>query len=138
MKKDIIERIINKLYDYEGETVYSCDLAYKLFEGENIDGSFTYSSYEAKKWIKNYFDDIGEVWEELEFEFGGDFLKNYNLFENPEKFMCLIIIESASYILGKCEIIKNKWDEELTLNKKTITTIEKQLQKEDNGGSIYE
>lgn len=138
MKKDIIERIINKLYDYEGEKIYSCDLAYKLFEGENIDESFTYNTYEAKEWIKNNFDDIGEVWEELKFQFGDDFLSNYNLFDNPEKFMTLIIIEASSYIISKCKLIDDKWDDEITLNKKTITTLEKQLKELDNGSSIYE
>lgn len=138
MKKEIIDRIIDKLYDYEGETVYSCDLAYTLFESENMDGSFTYSSYDAKEWIKKYFDDIGEVWEELEFEFGSDFLKDYNLFNNPEKFMVLIILESASYILGQCEFLENNWNNEITLNKENIEKIEKQLKEKDNGESIYE
>lgn len=138
MKRDIIERIINKLYDYEGEKIYSCDLAYKLFEGENIDGTFTYNTYKAKEWIKNNFDDIGEVWEELKFQFGDDFLSNYNLFDNPEKFMALIIIEASSYIISKCKFIDDKWNDEITLNKKTIATLEKQLKELDNGSSIYE
>ena len=138
MKKDIIERIIDRLYDYEDEKIYACDLAYKLFESENIDGTFTYSSYNAKNWIKENFDDIGEVWENLTFEFSGDFLKDYNLFDNPEKFMVLIILESASYILGQCEFLDNNWNDEITLNKENIEIIEKQLKEKDNGGSIYE
>lgn len=138
MKKDIINRIIGKLYDYEDKKIYSCDLAYKLFEGENIDGSFTYNSFEAKEWIKQNFDDIGEVWEELKFQFGDDFLSNYNLFDNPEKFMVLIIIEVASYIISRCKFIDDNWDKEITLNKKTIKTIEKQLKELDNNLSIYE
>ena len=57
MKEDIIKRIIDKLYDYEGSEFYGADLAYSLFEGENIDGSFTYNSYEAKEWIRDNFDE---------------------------------------------------------------------------------
>lgn len=137
MKKDIIERIIDKLYDYEGTEVYACDLGYKLFEGENIDGTFTYSSYEAKQWVKENFDDIGEVWEELQFQFGGDFLKDYNMFDNPEKFMVLIILESASYLIGKCKLIEDNWNDEITLDKKTIETLKEQLKELDDGYSIY-
>lgn len=137
MKKDIIERIIDKLYDYEGTEVYACDLGYKLFEGENIDGTFTYSSYEAKQWVKENFDDIGEVWEELQFQFGGDFLKDYNMFDNPEKFMVLIILESASYLIGKCKLIEDNWNDEITLDKKTIETLKEQLKELDDGCSIY-
>lgn len=138
MKSEIINRIIDKLYDYEDSKVYACDLAYTLFEGENVDGSFTYSRHEAKEWIKNNFEDIAEVYEELAFEFGTNFMKNYNLFENPEKFMVLIIIESAGYIIGRCKYIEDNWNEEITLSKKVIKIIEKQLKEKDNGGSIYE
>lgn len=138
MKKEIIGRIIDKLYDYEDTKHYACDLGYALFEGENMDGTFTYSTYEAKEWIKNNFDDIGEVWEELTFQFGSDFLKNYNLFDNPEKFMVLIILESASYLISRCKLIDDNWNSEITLDKKTIKTLEKQLKELDNGSGIYE
>ena len=137
MKKNIIERIIGKLDDYENEEIYACDLSYTICKGENIDGTFTYNSYEAKEWIKENFDDIGEVWDELTFQFDGDFLKNYNMFENPEKFMVLIILESASYILGKCKLIEDNWNEKITLNKKTIKALKEQLKELDDGNSIY-
>lgn len=137
MKKDIIGRIIDKLYDYEGTEVYACDLGYTLFEGENIDGSFTYNTYEAKEWIKENWDDIGEVWEELQFQFGGDFLKDFNAFDNPEKFMVLIILESAGYLIGKCKLIEDNWNNKITLNKKNIETLKKQLKELDDDGLIY-
>lgn len=138
MKKEIIEKIIDKLTDYEDTTQYACDLAYTLFESENVDGTFTYSTYEAKEWIKNNFEEIGEVWEELKFSFGADFLSNYNLFDNPEKFMVLIILESASHLLSKCKYIDDNWNNEVTLSKKVITTLKNQLKELDNGGAIYE
>lgn len=137
MKKDIIKRIIDRLYDYEDTKVYACDLAYSLFESENIDGTFTYSSYEAKEWIKNNFDEIGEVWEELKFQFGSEYLMDFNPFDNPEKFMVLVILESASYILGQCKTVQNNWDNEMTLTKENIKKIEKELKELDNNNSIY-
>lgn len=137
MKKDIIERIIDKLEDYEGTEVYACDLAYTLFEGENIDGTFTYSTYEAKQWIKKYYDDIGEVWEELQFQFDKEYLMQFNMFDNPEKFMVLIILESANYLISRCKLIDDNWNNEITLNKKNIETLKKQLKELDDGGSIY-
>lgn len=137
MKKDIIERIIDRLYDYEETKVYACDLSYKLFEGENIDGTFTYSTYKAKEWVKDNFDDIGEVWEELQFQFGSDFLKDFNMFDNPEKFMVLIILESASYLIGKCKLIEDNWNSKITLDKKTIKTLKEQLKELDDNDSIY-
>lgn len=138
MKKYIIEKIIDKLHDYEGETVYSCDLAYTLFESENMDGTMTYNSYEAKEWIKNNFDDIGEVWEELKFQFGEDFVKDLNIFDEPEKFMVIVVLESASYLLSQCKTIDDNWNNEIKLNKTNIKKIEKELKELDNGGGIYE
>lgn len=138
MKKYIIEKIIDKLYNYEGETIYSCDLAYTLFESENMDGTMTYNSYEAKEWIKNNFDDIGEVWEELKFQFGEDFAKDLNIFDEPEKFMVIVVLESASYLLSQCKTIDDNWNNEIKLNKTNIKKIEKELKELDNGGGIYE
>lgn len=137
MKHDIIKRIIGKLYDYEDTTEYGCDLAYTLFEGENIDGSFTYNAHEAKEWIKDNYDDISEVYEELIANFGTDYLKDFNMFDNPEKFMVLIILEAANYILGRCPLIEEFWNDQLTLTKENIKTLEKQLNDLDDGGAIY-
>lgn len=140
LKNDIIERIVNKLYDYEGVKSYACDLSYTLFEGENMDGSFTYNTYEAKEWIKANYDEIGEVLEELKFNFDSDYFNNIliDCFNNPERFMVVIILEAASYILSRCKLIDDNWNDEIILNKKNIKTLEKQLKELDNGGSIYE
>lgn len=138
MKNDIIERIKDKLRDYEGVEVYSCDLAYTLFEGENMDGTATYNSYDAKEWVKTYFDEIGDVWEELNFQFGGDFMKDKNPFENPEQFMVVIILESASYLLGQCKYISDRWNDKIEIDKRNIRTISYQLDQLNDGRGIYE
>lgn len=59
LKSDIIERIIDKLDEYKDCEMYGCDLGYTLFERENVDRTFTYSTQRAKEWIKDFFDDIG-------------------------------------------------------------------------------
>lgn len=138
MKKEIIERIIARLEDYEGANIYGADLAYTLFEGENVDGSFTYNSYEAKEWIKKYYDDIAEVYDELKFSFGEEYIAKLNMFENPEAFMVIIILESANYILGRCKFVEDNWNEKIELTKKNIKKIQNELLLQDDGGSIYE
>ena len=137
MKEDIIKRIIDKLYDYEGSEFYGADLAYSLFESENIDGSFTYNSYEAKEWIRDNFDEIGEVYEELVCNLGAEYMGKFNAFDNPEGFMVIIILEAANYLLGRCEFVENNWDDEIFLDKENIKTIESQLNALNNGRSIY-
>ena len=140
MKKYIIEKVIDKLNDLKEQDVqvYGCDLSYQLWECENIDGTMTYNSYDAKEFIKKYYDDIGEVVEEINFQYGENFLQNYNPFENPERFMCLIVLESSNYLVGKCDTIQKNWNNQFTLTKYYINKIIKELKGLDNNGLIYE
>jgi len=139
MKKYIIDSLIEKL-EYlkdENRKFYGCDLSYELWESENIDGTITYNSYQAKEFIKKYYDDIGEVWEELNFNFDQDYLSNFNMFDNPEKFMLLVVLEASSYLLGKCQLIDKYWNDETILTNYKIEKLIKQLNEINDGGEIY-
>ena len=125
LKQWLIEEIKDHLYNYEDCEVYACDLAYTIFEGENIDGSYTYSTYEAKEWIKKYWEDIGEVVEEIKFQLGSECIPN--VFEEPEKFQVVIVLEGANYILSQSEFIDDKWNDKIILTKKNIKKIISQL-----------
>ena len=128
---------MEKLEEYQDTEHYACDLGYTLFEAENIDGTFTYNYFETMNWIKTYFEDIGEVWEELQFQFGSDFLVKYNPFNNPEQFMCLIIIESASYLISRCKTINNNWNDKIVLDNNTIKNIKEELKELERSEYIY-
>lgn len=139
MKKYIIDSLIEKL-EYlkdENRRFYGCDLSYELWESENIDGTITYNSYQAKEFIKKYYDDIGEVWEELNFNFDQDYLSKFNMFDNPEKFMLLVVMEVSSYLLGKCQLIDKYWNDETILTNYKIEKLIKQLKEINDGGEIY-
>jgi hypothetical protein len=133
LKNYIIDETIWNLKEREGETVYACDLAYTVFEGANVDGSYTYSTYEAVKWIKKYFDSLGEIVEEMQ----GQGLNAPNPFDEPEKFQVCVLLEGAQYLLSKCETVDKNWNEEIELTPKTIRKICRELreqkQKYDNG-----
>ena len=131
IKNDVIDLLIDNLYNYEGSNVYGCDLAYTLFEGYNVDGSITYSTYKATEWIKNHFNELGEIVDEIKFQLGSENIPN--IFDEPEKFMVIIYLEVASYLCGRCELIDKNWNNEIKLNTKTIETIKKQLEKLKDG-----
>ena len=139
MKKYIIEKLIEKLDELrdENKTFYGCDLSYELWESENIDGTITYSTYQAKEFIKNYYDDIGEVWYELNFQFDQDYLSKFNMFDNPEKFMLLIVLEASSYLLGKCQLVEKYWNDETTMTNYKIDKLINQLKELNDEGLIY-
>ena len=133
LKNYIIDETIWNLKEREGETVYACDLAYTVFESANVDGSYTDSTYEAVKWIKKYFDSLGEIVEEMQ----GQGLNAPNPFDEPEKFQVCVLLEGAQYLLSKCETVDENWNEEIELTPKTIRKICRELreqkQKYDNG-----
>lgn len=112
--------IKENIYNHEGANVYACDLGDTLTEGINIDGSATYSTYEAKEYIKAWFDDAAMVHDYMQFNFGEIFI---NPFEEPERFHCFMIIEGVNCLLSQCETIDSAWNEEIELTPETIEKI---------------
>ena len=125
LKKEIREEMIEKLKEMEDFKVYGCDLGYEIFEEANINGSFTCSSYDSIQWIKKYFDDFSEIIENIKFNLGDDFIPN--LFENPEQFQVVIMLEVSNELIGKCPFVDTNWDEEIELNKQNIKIIIEEL-----------
>lgn len=93
MKEEIKER----LYDLEGEYMSLTDLWYKLFETENINGSFECSSFAAIKWIKHYYAELAEVVESYISEYG----ELPNPFMEPEKFQMIMILHLSWEMVTK-------------------------------------
>lgn len=126
IKEEVKEILKDKLDEYEDTTVYGCDLAYKLSESENCDGSYTYSSYKAKQWIKDNFEDLGEIVEEMEFQMGKDSIPN--VFNNPENFQVVVLIEVACSLLSRCDVIDEHWNDRIELDEEHISIIKEQLE----------
>ena len=121
MNKEIINDFINKLYSYGGKEIYACDLADTIFEVYNVDGTVTYNIYNAEKFIKKYFREVGYVLESLEYE------NNFNPFLEPEKTQVIVYLEVADIIVSNIPYIQENWNEKIILNRETIKTIVKEL-----------
>lgn len=106
ISQDVVERIIDKLDDYDLQED-AFETACLLFEAENIDGSITYNTYEAERWICKYFSNLRDVVEEYN-EVYGEGLGLLNPFTNPEGFMVQIIMFVTE------TIIKEEWEEGIT------------------------
>ena len=124
IKNEVIDKLIEELENYRDTEHYGCDLAYDLFEGYNVDGTITYSACKAYEWVKNNFDDLDEIVEEIQ----ANGLKIPNVFDNPENFMVVIYLEVASYVMGQCDFISDNWDSTVVLNDVNINKIKKQLE----------
>lgn len=102
------------------QTHYACDLAYALTEGPNCDGSCTYSTYKAKRYLQAWWDDCADYLEYEKFNFGEVM---HNPFDNPEAFMVCMLIEGVGSLLAKCKTIDDAWNDELTLTREVIDKI---------------
>jgi hypothetical protein len=125
--KELKGLIINRLNDYKDTTHYACDLAHTLFEGENVDGSVFYNTYRTKEYIKKHFDLFGYLVEYCK----DNFDMTLNPFQEPEKVHVILLLEGANSLLSKLPVIDENWNDSLTLDRKTIARIKREL-KADN------
>lgn len=116
--------ILETLEEYEGQTVYACDLGYTLTERMNSDGTFTYSTALAKNYLYEWWWEASDYWEYEKSNFGENY---HNPFDNPEAYIVCMVIEGVNCLLAKCDYIDKRWNEEIELTKRTINIIKKQV-----------
>ena len=123
IKDFMVDVLKDKLDEYEGTPSYGCDLAYNLLQQYNVDGSYTYSTYEAKQWIQEHFDELGDIVKEMTEEG----LTPCNVFDNPEAFQVQIMLFVAGDLLGQCKTVNKFWNGEQELTKEIINKIKEEL-----------
>lgn len=125
----VIDFIDTEIENFAGITVYACDLASELTQGINCDGTATYSTYEAKEYLKHWWDEASDYFKYEKDNFGENI---HNPFERPEAFMVCMIIQGVSYILAEISVIDDNWNEEITLTPKVILEIKEFLKEYSN------
>ena len=123
IKEFVADVLMDNLDEYEGNSTYGADLAFYLLQQYNVDGSYTYSTYEAKKWVQEYFDELGEIVEEMTEEG----LAPCNVFDNPEAFQVQIMLYVAGQLLGQCDTVTEVWNDEFILEADVIEKIKEEL-----------
>ena len=114
------QHIEDEIWNYEGQSVYGCDLAYKLTETINADGTATYNTAEAKDYIHEWWNEAGEYWEYENFEFGEH---RWNPFDNPEAYMVCMIIAGVESAVCRCSVVEENWNDEFELTTEVIEQI---------------
>lgn len=127
VKQEMIEKLEN-LKDYNA-SFYSSDFGFSLFESENVNGAYFCNDYNARNWLKKYFDDLSEIIEELKLQFDVEYCNKILLdfFDNPDRFIVVIVLEVSSYLMGKCKTINKNWNDEITLSNELINTLISEL-----------
>ena len=122
---DLRNTIIERLNDYKGTDIYGADLAYTLFEGENANGSVLCNTYLTKEFIKNNFDLFAEFSEYYKDNFG----ESLDIFAEPEKAHVILLLETASMVLGQLETVNEFWNDSKELTEELINSIVEELNK---------
>lgn len=130
IRTEVAADLADKLEQNIGREIYGANLAFTLFEGYNIDGSVTYSRYKVAEWIKEHFDELGEIVENMrdnwEYDAGAD------IFDNPEKFMTSCYLWVASEICGQLESVAEFWDDGGELTQERADKIRAELEQIDD------
>jgi hypothetical protein len=114
--------LFERLDEYEGRNMYACDMAYILCEGANCDGTMTYSRAEAIKYLCEWWYDAADYSEYEQMNYG----ERSNPFENPEAYMVRMVICGIDYLLSRCEVVVESWNDELELTPEVIEAIKEQ------------
>lgn len=128
------EKILYELENYEGQTVYACDLGYKLTEDINANGSFTYSRELAKDYLKEWWDEASDYWEFEQLQFGEHI---HNPFDNPEAYIVCMVIEGVNGLLSKCPLIEDNWNDEIELTDDVVSTLKQQVEELSDDEDVF-
>lgn len=112
--------IISNIDNYSDQSIYGCDLGYTITKGINVDGSCTYSTYEAKEYIKFWWDEASDYFQYEKDNFGENL---HNPFENPEAYMVCMVIQGVNSLLSQISFIDKNWNNKIKLTKKNIKKI---------------
>ena len=126
LKNFVIDAMIVELNEMEDREIYGADLGYEIFDEANCNGSYTCDAQEAKEFIKDYFESIGEVVEDIKFNLGAENIPNP--FTESERFQVVIMLEMSSSLIAQVSVVDANWNNEFTLTKETIEKITKELE----------
>jgi len=118
--------ILDEIDEFEGRDVYGADFGIDLTEGINADGTFTYSTEKAKKYLQDWWADAAEYSEYEEMNFG----QRSNPFENVEAFIVRMVIEGVRTILSRCKFVDDKWNDKFELTEDVIATIKEEVEEQ--------
>lgn len=94
--------IYDHIDDYRGQKVYPCDLGFTLTEGPNCNGTLTFSTAEAKDYLREWWDEASDYYEYERDNFGTG---GHNPFENPEGYMVCMVIEGVRALIDQAFMV---------------------------------
>ena len=75
-------------------------------------------------YLKEWWDDAADYWNYEKDNFGENL---HNPFDNPEAYTVCMVIEGVNGLMSQLQFIDKHWNDKITLSKRNINTIKKQL-----------
>ena len=122
-KEYCVDYIVNRIDEHkDSEYNDAFDVANAITEDDNASGSITYSHYQAKEYIKEWFNDVGDFLEEYELNYGVKV--EFNPFTECEKFHLLMVFIGVDKIINNLTCIPY---DAFILTEELIKSIKKEL-----------
>lgn len=130
-----IDYIETRLPDYEGANGHGADFGYTLTEKPNIDGAYIIGYRDAWAFISCNINDARDEYDYQVSEFGKPCC---NPFEDPEGFVCNMLINVVNDIIGMVPKVLENWNNCFELTKDDIKEILDFLGRGDNPSESVE
>ena len=121
------EYILDRLSEFEGSTHYGCDFCREISMYDNTNGTCTYDRRQAEEYLKGWWNECGAYWQYEKDNFGEHL---WNPFDDPEAYMCCMVIEGCAAILGDCKTLQDSWDDRLELTDEVLDAIREEVREQ--------
>ena len=123
----IRDKIFDWLDDNEGVSVYGGELASEITMDDNNDGAFILYKKNAENFIKKFWDEASETYDDHVANFGKSDSFIPNPFSDPEKYTFFMEDWGVNNIISQVELVNDNWNDEMELTPEIIGCIKNQI-----------
>jgi len=128
---DVRSCLKDRLEEFEGRSVYGCDLGYELFDDDNRTGAIYIGRdkcFDILRGAPGFVSFIDEELEELDM--------SYDMYRDSEAYLLVGYMELGRRMLEECKTVSDSWNDELRLDSQTIADISDELDYADPNGAF--
>lgn len=123
----IKDTIMDKLEEMEGKSLNVSELSDEITMEDNNSGCFILYTIEAKQFIKDFWEEAQDTYEDHIFQFGKEGAFIPNPFEDPNGYSFFMEDYGVRKLLNNIPFIEDNWDEEIIVTPEIIKQIRKEL-----------
>lgn len=110
--------------------VYGCDLASRLTECDNVNGSVFCSTYKAEEFIKRFWNEAEDTLDYLSHDLGlshEEIIDRFDPLYHAEAFQFCMVDKAVQERLGNSDFLQKHWNEQIALDDMAVAYIKADL-----------